>query len=123
MLRSKIAIWSGRKLKHEEVVYILKTIGREILPAAGLEEACPTISWFTNWCLHHRLDRVRAGGDAMIAVAEAIPLYDDRDPAHNNDWITGVANDSISFNQRRSRRAVGSADMGDMMFIPSRPRK
>jgi hypothetical protein len=119
MLRSKMALWSGRKLKHEEVVYILKAIGREILPVAGLEESCPTISWFTNWCLHHRLDRARDGGDAMIAVAEAIPLHDDRDPAHDNDWITGVANDSISFTQLRLEllAACRRFDLPEHLFL------
>jgi hypothetical protein len=119
MLRSKMALWSGRKLKHEEVVYVLKAIGREILPAAQLDGSCPTIRWFTDWCLHHRLDRTRAGGEALIAVAEAIPLHDDRDPAHDNDWITGVANDGISFTHLRLEllAACRKFDLPDHLFL------
>lgn len=112
-------LWSGRKLKHEEVVYVLKTIGREILPSAGLEKVCPIIRWFTDWCLHHRLGRVRAGGDALIAVAEAISVHDAHDPAHDNDWLTGVANEGISFSELRLEllAACRTFDLPDHLFL------
>jgi hypothetical protein len=119
MLRAKMALWNGRKLKHEEVVYVLKAIGREILPTAGLDDSFPTIRWFTDWCLHHRLDRTRAGGEALIAVAEAISLHDDRDPAYDNDWFTAVANDGISFTKLRQEllAACRRFDLPDHLFL------
>ncbi len=101
MLRDKMMLWAGRKLEHEEVVYLLKSIGREILYLAGLQDRCPMIRWFTDWCLHHQLNRTRAGGDALIAFAEAIPLHDAHDPAHDNDTLTGIANEHISFHLLR----------------------
>ena len=119
MLRDKMALWSGRKLKHEEVVYILKSIGREILPRAGLDNHCPMIRWFTDWCLHHQLDRTRAGGDALIALAEAIPLHDVHDPAHDNDALTGMANEHISFHRLRLEllAACRKFDLPDHVFL------
>jgi hypothetical protein len=97
MLRSKMLQWSGRRLEHEEVVYILKTAAREILPASGLQGRCPRLETFATWCLHDRLDRSQLGGELLVAIAEAIPFHDDNDPHHNNEWLGSIVNGDLSF--------------------------
>jgi hypothetical protein len=101
MLRSKMTLWGARGLKHEEVVYILKTAAREILPAAGLQGRCRNLETFATWCLHDRLDRTQLGGEALVAIAEAVPLHDDNSKEYNNEWLGNVVNGDLSFHLLR----------------------
>ena len=64
-LRGKVTLWAGRKLETEEVVYIIKTISREILEGQNLEEKCPMARTFGHMCLHNRLDQAAASGRAL----------------------------------------------------------
>jgi hypothetical protein len=95
-LREKMTLWAGRKLKTEEVVYIMKTISREILEEENLKKKGPMARTFGHLCLHHRLDRATPGGRALVDVAEATPLHDANDPRHDNDWLTDFANYELS---------------------------
>jgi hypothetical protein len=85
----------GRALAPHEVVYILKTAARELLPAAGLKGKCPQLELFSDWSVHNELDRSPAGQAAIARIAEAIPLYGEG--GRDNKWLEEEVNGGISF--------------------------
>jgi hypothetical protein len=89
----------GRPLGAHDVVYVLKTAAREILPAAGLSGRCPQLEIFAHWVVHHELDRSLLGDEAIAMIAEAFPLhgYEGRD----EKWLEEQVNDGISFAKLR----------------------
>lgn len=94
-LRQFIAERLERPLSPHDVVYMLKTMARELLPAADLKGRCPMIELFSDWTVHDKLDRSTAGQAAIARVAEAFPLHgqDGRD----NKWLEEEVNGGISF--------------------------
>jgi hypothetical protein len=79
-----------------DVVYVLKTAAREILPTAGLEKKCAQLEIFADWVVHDEIDRSPAGAAALVKIAEAIPLHG-TDVRHDNKWLEEVVNDDLSF--------------------------
>ncbi len=82
-------------LAPHDIVYILKTVAREILPAAGLNGRCPQIELFSDWMVHNKLDRSTAGQVAIARLAEAMPLHGQ--PGRDNKWLEEEVNGGISF--------------------------
>ena len=94
-LKQFIAGRVGRVLEPQDVVYILKTASREILPNAGLRGRCPQLELFSDWTAHNELDRSAAGQAAIARIAEALPYHgqDGRD----EKWLEEEVNGGIAF--------------------------
>ncbi len=115
-LRRFIAERVDRVLQPHDVVYILKTVAREILPTAGLKGRCPQAEMFFDWTVHHELDRAKIAPSALATIAEALTLHgkDGRD----NKWLEEQVNDGISFWRLRLEliAACWRFDLPDGMF-------
>jgi hypothetical protein len=96
-LRQFLAQSQDGQRSPQDVVYVLKTMAREILPGAGFRRnQCPQLELFADWAAHNEIDRAQVGRDAVAAIAEAIPLHGS-DAQHDNKWIEEVLNGAISF--------------------------
>jgi hypothetical protein len=94
-LRQFITERIGIALAPHDVVYILKTAAREILPAGGFKGRCPQLELFSDWTLHDELDRSTAGQAAIARIAEALPLHGEG--GRDNKWLEEEVNGGISF--------------------------
>ncbi|SRR6266542_668887 len=98
-LKVFIAERVGRALEPHDVVYILKTTAREILPTARLKGKCPQLELFSDWTVHSELDRSPAGQAAIARVAEAFLLHGKN--GRDNKWLEEEVNGGISFSALR----------------------
>jgi hypothetical protein len=96
-LRTFLAERESRRLEPQDVVYVLKTIAREILPHSFPK--CDQLSLFTDWAVHNELDRSHAGQAAIATIAEALPLHGQG--GRDNKWLEEAINDTISFGALR----------------------
>ena len=83
-------------LHPHDVVYVLKTAAREVLPEEGMEKRCEQLGVFADWVLHGAIERSPAGARALANIAESIPLHG-LDEDHDNKWLEEVVNNDVSF--------------------------
>jgi hypothetical protein len=83
-----------------DVVYVLKTAAREILPAAQLARRCMQLELFADWVVHKELDRSPQGNDAIATIAETLAQFDDHGEGANR-WCEERLNNVISFGTLR----------------------
>ena len=88
-----------RVLGPADVVYVLKTVARELVSGAGMRGKCPHMELFTDWTVHGEIDRSPVSQNAIAAIAEAIPLHGTG--GRDNKWLEDVVNDAVSFGALR----------------------
>jgi hypothetical protein len=108
-LRSFLSERESRRLHPHDVVYVLKTAARELLPSAGMQK-CKQLSLFADLAVHNELDRSAEGQTAIAAIAEAIPFHGQ--PGRDNKWLEAAINDAVSFGGLRHELLTVSQQFG-----------
>jgi hypothetical protein len=85
-------------LQPHDVVYVLKTLAREISPLVSSLKH-DQMSLFADWVVHGKLDRSKEGQAAIATIAEA--LLQHGEVGRDNKWIEEVVNDALSFGALR----------------------
>lgn len=83
----------------QDVVYVLKTAAREVLPAYNLRGRCASLELFSDWVVHEQLDRSPKGAEALVEIAKALPLHGTG--GRDNGWLEEVVNRALSFSALR----------------------
>ena len=85
-LREFLAQRQAGVLQAHDVVYVLKTAAREILPGTGFAGRCAQLGLFSDWVVHDEIDRSPVGQAAIAAIAEAIPSTATMSSTTRNGW-------------------------------------
>jgi hypothetical protein len=115
-----LRVFMGERVRQalgpHEVVYIVKTVAREILPTANLEGTCPQLGLFADWVVHDELGRSSAGQAAIARIAEALPLHGQG--GRDEKWLEEEVNGGISFAALRLEllAACRRFDLPDYLF-------
>jgi hypothetical protein len=89
-----------RALTPADVVYVLKTVARELLPKCPEgRRRCPQVAVFGDLIVHEQLDRSAEGQAALATIAEAMPMHDG--DVRDNRWLEERVNSGISFGALR----------------------
>lgn len=89
-----------REVTPVDVVYVLRTMARELLPKVPHgRRCCPQAVLVGDWIVHERLDRSAPGQAAIAVVAEALSRHGSN--GLDNKWLEEQVNRGVSFGALR----------------------